>query len=218
MKAARTGVLLVVLLCCACAVPVKDLDEAETAASVYLVNHGKHAGIVIRRGDIPSGVWPESADFPEAEYLEVGWGDWDYYQAREIGLWMTLKAAFWPTASVLNVVGLQSPVESYYPYSEIIELRPSQGRLERLTRYIHDSYLRNGKARAEPLGAPPYGRSRFYPAVGRFHIFNTCNVWVARGLQYAGYPITPFYAITAGRLTSEASRFGREIPQQRPVR
>jgi len=218
MKAARTGILLVIIVfCCACAGSVKDSYRGEPAASVYLVSHGKHAGIAIRRADVPSGIWPESADFPEAEYLEVGWGDWDYYQAQEIGLWITLKAAFWPTASVLNVVGFRGPVQVYYPYSEIIEIQPSRKSLERLVLYIHDSYLRNGKSRAEPLGTP-YGNSRFYPAVGKFDIFNTCNVWVARGLRYAGYPITPSFAITAGNLMSQASRFGREIQQQRSGR
>lgn len=220
MKTARTGILLaIVLFCWACGVgSVNDSYQGEPAASVYVVNHGKHTGIVIRRADIPGGLWPESADFPQADYLDVGWGDWDYYQAPEPGLWITLKAAFWPTASVLNVAGFRGPVEAHYPYSEMIELRPSRARLERLIRYIHDSFLRNGKARVAPLGTPPYGSSRFYPAVGKFDIFNTCNVWVARDLRYAGYPITPSCALTAGNLMWQASRFGREIPPQRSDR
>ena len=49
--------------CCACAAPVKDLfppgDNASTKP-IYLVSHGWHAGIVLRRADIPANLWPEN--------------------------------------------------------------------------------------------------------------------------------------------------------------
>lgn len=209
----RTSILLLIgLLCSGCAASMTDSYRSNAGpptALVYLVNHGWHAGIIIRRADVPRGVWPEIADFPDAEYLEVGWGDWDYYQAQDIGVWITLKAALWPTASVLNVVGFSGSAAGRYPHSEIIPLGLSEIGLESLSRYIHDSYKRHGEARVAPLGVAPYGNSRFYPAVGKFHLFNTCNVWAAHALRRAGYPISPSLAITASTLMSQASKLGR---------
>ena len=88
----------------ACTGQVKEQDDPAgnaPALSVYLVNHGWHTGIVFRRADIARAIWPEADDFPTAEYLEVGWGDSDYYQSRNPGAWLALKAALWPTPSVL---------------------------------------------------------------------------------------------------------------------
>ena len=31
-----------------------------SAETLYVVNHGWHTGLAIRRGDIPDGVWPET--------------------------------------------------------------------------------------------------------------------------------------------------------------
>ncbi|HJW82214.1 MAG TPA: hypothetical protein VJ396_08210, partial [Acidiferrobacterales bacterium] len=65
MSIARAGVLLFVLLG-ACAVPEMNSLPAEDGAArkpVYLVSHGWHAGIVVRRADLPAAVWPESEDF-----------------------------------------------------------------------------------------------------------------------------------------------------------
>lgn len=234
MSIARAGVLLFILMS-ACAVPetspwidevdrvgnerVKNSLPGEDGAArkpVYLVSHGWHAGIVVRRADLPAALWPESEDFPGAEYLEVGWGDRDYYQAREPGIWLMLKAAFWPTPSVLHIVGFSAPVASYFPHSEVVELELSQHGFERLAGFVHDRFDRNGAARAARLGPGLYGLSGFYPAHEKFHLFNTCNVWTARVLRAAGLPVTPSSAITTDNVMSQARRFGKTI-QSRPA-
>jgi uncharacterized protein (TIGR02117 family) len=215
----KCKLLVVILLaaCCACTGSVKELYPTAKDGpvfSIYLVSHSWHTGIVIKRADIPSGIWPESKDFSAAEYLEIGWGDWDFYQSREPGSWLTFKAAFWPTASVLHVVGFRGPLVRYFPYNEIIELELSQRDFKHLCRYLHNSYARDSPGVVRPLGPGLYGDSRFYPARGKFHLLNTCNVWAARALQAAGYPLTS--AITTGGVMSQARKFGRVI-QSRPT-
>jgi len=76
------------------------------AATLYVVNHGWHTGLVIRRGDIPPGLWTEHAQAPPGEFLEAGWGEREFYQSRDPGLWLALRAALWPQASVLHLVGV----------------------------------------------------------------------------------------------------------------
>jgi hypothetical protein len=39
-----------------------------------------------------------------------------------------------------------------------------------------------------------------------FHMFSSCNVWVARGLEAGGLPIDPSAAITAGMLLRQVRR------------
>ncbi len=222
MKAAilRVPVFVGVILCGACTGPVKELDPPaanEPTLSVYLVSHGWHTGIVFRRADIPRAIWPEADDFPGAEYLEVGWGDRDYYQAREPGPWLTLKAALWPTPSVLHIVGFSDSVENFFPASDIIRVDlPARG-FERLSGYLHDSYARDAAGQTLRLGPSLYGDGRFYLSREKFHLFNTCNVWTARGLRAAGLPVTPFLSITTEQVLSQVQKFGTRLQTAAPV-
>jgi uncharacterized protein (TIGR02117 family) len=214
MKTMAVLSFLISLASLACAGPIENLyppRESEPSGSVYLVSHGWHAGIVIKREDIPSDVWPENEDFPDAEYLEVGWGDQDYYQAPGFNLWIALKAAFWPTPSVLHIVGFNGPIESYFPESDIIELKLSQRGFKQLCGYIQNSYARDDSGKTIRLGPGLYGDSAFYLSNEKFYLFKTCNVWTAKAIRSAGCPITPFYAITVENLMFQARKFGRVL-------
>lgn len=214
---ARKLVLLppMLLALCACAAPLPGPVQPQgdgSVVAVYLVAHDKHSGIAVRRADIPAGLWPESRDFPQAEYLEVGWGDRDYYYGRNQGLWGTLRAGLWSNPSVLHVAGVRGPLAENFPASELIELTLPRDGFERLVRYIHDAYDRAGAPAAAPLGPGLYGDSRFYPAWEPFNLLRTCNVWTARGLRGAGLPVRD--SITKEGLMSQAREIGKVI--QRP--
>ncbi|MGH8711286.1 MAG: DUF2459 domain-containing protein [Burkholderiales bacterium] len=200
--------------CGACVGPAKNSFPAEVGEarrSVYLVSHGWHTGIVLKRAEVPRAIWPEADDFSGAEYLEVGWGDRDYYQAREFDAWLGVKAIFWPTPSVLHIVGFNDAVESYFPTSDIIRVELSARGFERLCGYIHDSYARDAAGQTIRLGPSLYGDGRFYLSREKFHLFNTCNVWTARGLRAAGLPVTPFFSLTTGQVMSQARKLGTRI-------
>lgn len=179
----------------------------ETAVSIYLVNHGWHTGLIVRRADIPSGLIPESADFPQADYLELGWGDWDYYQASDPGLWLTLKAGLWPTASVLHVVGIQGSATYRFVGYELIRLDMAKAGFARFAAYLHHSFLRTEVLKAKPVGSGWGPDSFFYPARGKFHLLNTCNSWAARALEAAGYRMDMLEPITADQLMAKVRTF-----------
>ena len=211
----RFLLLFVCTACVACAGP--ETGEGSPSwpdkpdKTVYLASHGWHAGIVIRRADIPSGIWPEHRDFPVAEYLEVGWGDRDFYRSPDPGLGITLKAGLLPTESVLHIVGFRDSVSAFFPYSEIIEIPLSDAGFERLCRYIAASYAKDPTGNALSLGPGLYGRSRFYQSHESYHLFNNCNSWTARALQTAGCPIEPSLILTVKNLMVKARTCGKVI-------
>lgn len=204
--------LLVLGVLCACAgtgaAPVPS-ERPQPVASAFLVSHGWHAGIVIRLRDPPEHFLPERRDFPEAEYLEFGWGDRDFYQAREFSLPLAMQAAFTSRSSVLHVVGFRDEPSRYFVCSELVEFRLSSRQLEQLASFVHTTFAREGSDAVAPLGRGLYGESRFYPASGRFHLFNTCNTWAANALLAASYPFEPVN--TVDRLLAQARRLGRVI-------
>lgn len=184
--------------------PVRTDAGSPLVCEIHVVSHGWHAGIVIRRSDIPDDAWPEKRDFPNAEYLEVGWGDRDYYQARDPGLGTTLKAALWSTASVLHVVGFRGPVAGYFPHSDVVALPVTREGLARLIAFIDAAHERPDRTPLASLGSGLYGDSRYYPARGSFHLFNNCNRWTARALRAAGHDISD--SITVGGLLAQLER------------
>lgn len=154
---------------------------------MYVASHGWHTGLAMQASDIDFARWPALPHPARAAYLEVGWGDRDYYPAPRFNLWYGFKALFWPTPSVLHVAGFDEPPQRYFPASEVIELRIPRAGFERLLAYITSSF----EPHAAPLAPSLYASGAFYPSHEKFHLFNTCNVWVARGLREAGIDVRP---------------------------
>ena len=177
-------------LLCGCAIPlVAELPEAPATESIFLVSQGWHTGIAVRRADIPDPLLPEKRDFPGARYLEVGWGERDFYMAGAPGPWLAFKALFFVNRSVLHVASVPGDLALLFPRSEIVEIRLSRPALESLLRYVHDAVQRAGPGAAAPLGQGLYGDSRFYAGRETFHLLRNCNVWTAGALRAAGLPV-----------------------------
>ena len=202
--------LLAALLGTGCLGPRQGLfppKPGEPKESVFVVNHGWHTGLVFKRDQIPPGLWPEKADFPQAQYLEVGWGDDAWYRATNVDVCIAFQAMFLCDRSVLSVVGFAAPVATYFPESEILRVDLSERGFTNICEFVSERFNRKGAARAAPVQHGFYPDSWFYPAKGRYYLTKTCNVWTARALRTAGCPITPVYAVTAGNLMSQTRRF-----------
>ena len=210
-----TGLVLVIVLLggAGCAPPGPPLYPVPAQAEpryIYVVRHAWHTGLVLKYDDIDPRLWPEKADFPEALYLEVGWGDRDFYQTPRAGLGILLQAALQSPASVLFVIGVPTAVTRYFPYADILEIPLSQRALEELVRFVHATYKRDASGKTIPLG-PGHNHqdSMFYLAEGYYSLFNTCNSWISHALQAAGLPIRK--ALWASGVMRQAEHYGRMI-------
>jgi len=206
-------IVAVLLWCVGCAAsgtllyPVPDQEEPRL---IYVVSHGWHTGIVVKRDDIEARLWPEKDAFPEALYLEVGWGDRDFYQAPKAGLGLLLQAALRSPASVLFVIGMPTTATQYFPRADIIEIPLSRRGLEALAAFVHATYKRDATGQTIPLGPGNWHkRSTFYLAEGEYSLFNTCNTWTSQALQVAGLPIRK--TLKAAGLMRQLQRYGRVI-------
>jgi uncharacterized protein (TIGR02117 family) len=189
-----------------CSTPIMQLDS-DTAGKndkrVFVVHNNWHAALIVRKADLSQALFPEQDHFPEAEYLEIGWGDRDYFPATEESVGLALRAAFWSSGSVLHVVSFRGPIGDYFVDGEIIELALSPEAFQRLSESLSASFSRADRsvaAQSQP-GLVPH--ARFYPAAGRFSILRTCNTWIAESLKSAGLDISPRYIITAASLARQ---------------
>jgi uncharacterized protein (TIGR02117 family) len=171
--------------------------SAEDARTIFVSSNGWHTDITLSRADLPEGRVPEGADFPDAAYLQFGWGDADYYTTPDPGIGTTLGAAF-PGSAVVHLAGLSARPSAVFRDVEEIALTLDAAQFARLLGYLHESFERDGEPRAQSVAPGVYSFSRFYPATGEFHLFNTCNTWTARALATAGLDISPSGVQRAG--------------------
>jgi uncharacterized protein (TIGR02117 family) len=198
------ALLAAVVLAGGCAAPGRDRTPAtvEPSLTVWVVDHGWHTAVVVRQADVDPAIWPEVRDFPDATLVEIAWGDRDFYMAPEPTGWLAVKAALFTAGSVLHVAGFAA---ADVPASTVA-LPVSRTGFDAMTRFFHDEYARDAEGRPARLAAGLYGASGFYAARGRYHLFNTCNTWVARALREAGLDVTPGGTVTAGGVMDQVRR------------
>ena len=107
--------LFVVALIAPAARAIDAASWSGPATTVYLVSHGWHVGLVLPRDGVDAASWPEKDALGPFRYLEVGWGDGDYYPVRRGTIPLALRAAFRSRPSVLQVVGFDSDVTETFP-------------------------------------------------------------------------------------------------------
>lgn len=211
----RLALLALVAFPLSCAGPIKSLyppTPGSPTKTVYLVRHAWHTGVVIKRADLPTADWAVAPEFPEADHLEFGWGDDAFYRAPRGTVSLALKAALWPSPSVLHVVGWQGTPRENFPDSEIVEVELSPQGWDGLAGFIDRTFERDANGRLMPLEKGLYGDSRFYRARGKFYFPKMCNQWSASALRAAGCPITRCYALNAANVIWQTRRFGRAVP------
>jgi uncharacterized protein (TIGR02117 family) len=196
---------------CASAHGIASGRSATPGRLVYIVSHGWHVGLVLRRDDVADGLWPEKDALGPVRYLEAGWGDGDYYPARRGTIALALHATFCSRRSVLQVVGFDARVAEMFPRSKILRSDLSPEGLAALARHIGMTYARDQEGRAIAVAPAQYGFGFFYAARGHYRLRHNSNTWVAKALEVAGCPIDVEAAITAGSVLHQAVRFSRVI-------
>ena len=193
-------VLSAIVLVAACLTPTPPSPTAPGDASItlWVLDHGWHTAIALRRSDVDRALWREADELPPAVFVEIAWGDREFYMATPASVWMAIKAALGTGASVLHLVAFDAPMASVFPRSQVVELRISRPGLAALTRFIADEHARNADGRAIRLQPGLYGASWFFAGRSRYSLSNTCNTWIARALETAGLPMTASGVRTAG--------------------
>ena len=157
---------LALILAVVVAAAARALAAEPPISSIFVVTHHWHTGIVARAADVPPGRWPDAEAFAGAEFVEVGWGDRDFWMAPRETIGLALQAALLSEASALRVLWFDGPVERSLPASDVVELAVSRAGLAALVDFVAESYARTPAGRPIDLGPGPLPGSRFYLATG----------------------------------------------------
>lgn len=85
-------------------------SDGPPAATIFVASNGWHTSIVLPAAMVrATGMAAEIAAFPDAAYLEFGWGDREYYPEPRPTIGQGIAALMTPTPSVLHVASLDGP-------------------------------------------------------------------------------------------------------------
>lgn len=176
----------------------KHLSDASPKKEIYVVKYSWHSGVIVHKSDIPVHLIPEKDDFPNAKYLEIGWGDRAFYQERNFKFSLAVKALFLSGQSTMYMDGFTRNPKIEYEGDTLLKLEIEPDNLYNLLEEIDKSFDRKGQKRATATA------KGFYDAVGRYGILNTCNMWTAKVLKSGGLPVSAsIYSTTAKSVLSQ---------------
>jgi len=188
-----------------------QVQKDNSSHQIYLIKQYWHTAVVINKEDIDSTIFPEVNLFDDAGLIDFGWGDEEFYQHPGFDSGLAYKALFYATPSTLRVEGIGIPEQNYFDLSEIVvEFIISKNQLDTLCLYINNTVWRDNDGENEILSTKGLGRIIFFKAKGEYHLFNTCNTWLAKGLKQTGIEITDDIILTE-QLFNEAAKVGRVI-------
>lgn len=171
-------------------------DCAAVDSGIQVVRHRWHTGIVIPADSVQPPLAFLRETFPDARYLEFGWGDADFYRNTN-NLWLMVKALLWPTDTVVHVAGLQE-APARLPHTDLAAVPVTPAGMADLQQALADSFARSDEDNPVVVEPGLYGDSFFYRARGTFWLGRTCNTWTAQMLAAARKPVRTFAALTAG--------------------
>jgi uncharacterized protein (TIGR02117 family) len=154
--------------------------------TVYVVQQAWHTGIVLPVNKINPEIWPEVSTFEDKQYVDVSWGDEKFYQASGSPVLLAARAMLWPTQSVMQIYPFSLAISSAYTSeARLLELELNKQQFDGLTFFFSSSLIRDESN--APVASEMYGKSRyFFLSKRKYHLFRTCNTWVALAFKQAG--------------------------------
>lgn len=198
------GILLGVFAVTACSrspyvdEPAHESFKAVRSHPVHVVNHGWHASLIIPANHLNQEIPELRERFGTAAYYEVGWGDREFYQAQDPTIGLGLQALFRSKGSVVHVVAIPHSPAREFNRLEVISTCLTKQEMSSVSEFLANSFSHSHRGPLVRLKQGLYGNSQFYAGKGRYSLLNTCNTWIARGLQSAGMHLSPSLILTSG--------------------
>lgn len=175
-------------------IPVNRKEiKKSPSIEIFIQSNGVHTDFIVPIKTSVQDWWkiinaPDFDNHASAKYLAFGWGDEGFYVDTptwaELKFSTAVKAAFLPSKTLMHVTAYSETPKT----SKICErLNISYPQYEHLCQFIKHSFYWNAQKTVVFLPNEGYTpNDNFYKAVGVYHAFNTCNLWVNKGLKKIG--------------------------------
>lgn len=203
---------LIVLLLFLLAHSTNAFQEQGSKNSIYVISISWHTGIVVPAASFPDTLWREGHNYSDAQYLEIGWGDSDFFTQKKFNLWYALKSVFWPTPSAIQIKPIYQNVEKFYTNTHVAKIEVHDEQLKQLIAYLVEELELDEDGKILPVTAV-YGND-FYKSSSLYYFPKNSNVWAARALKRTGFSLRPIWYQTTGQVVKKAGKIGELIMEE----
>ena len=156
-----------------------------------ILDTGWHTGWALPAKPVLSALPKIAPYFTHDRELLIGWGNRNFYMARNPGIGLALGALL-PSKSVILIQGIHRKhwQHALLPKVRLLSLQLNRKRFWALVQYIarYMSTAPNGKL--QPTSTNWYRNGWFFPSPGVYYAFHTCNTWTVQSLSRMGYPVS----------------------------
>lgn len=185
-------------------IPCGELSSKKEV-TIYLRSNGIHTDLclpVVTETVNWNKLFPLS-DFDDStkrDFIGIGWGDKGFFLNTptwsELTFSTAFNAIFLPSGTAMHVEYLDLPEKS----DKIKRIEISREHYSNLVKFIENSFSYKERKLQLIKGKGYWGRDNFYEANGKYHLFNTCNVWTNKALKSAKIRTSLFSALPEGNL------------------
>lgn len=187
-------------------------NYARDSLQIFLVKNAWHTGLILPADSLVFNNISAAEAFEDYNYIDFGWGDADFYQTPGFDIFYAFKAIFLPSSSVVRLHARNTQMENIIEWSDFaVSVKVSDEQFVRLCEYIDNSIKKNSRGDCEITQKNPGGTIVFLKSGQIYCLFNTCNTWAARALEYAGFDINPEFVVTAGNLLHQIKYIGEVL-------
>jgi len=174
--------------------------QVETKYEIFVVQEDWHTGIILHTNDVDSSIWPEIVRYRDKKFVDVGWGDEKFYQVPGYPFFTAARAVLLPTQSTLRVFPYSTAILSaYFEDSRILKIITGRKELDQLCSFIAESYKRDEHGNPQ-LSELYENNDHYFLAKRNYHLFRTCNTWVALGFKESGFDVRSFFVLYGKQL------------------
>jgi hypothetical protein len=208
----RRKFLLVEMICVFilfCSAEYAQVSERDSI-SIYLVKANWHTGLMIPVNDFTKKILPVLSYFEGFEYVDIGWGDAEFYQSPGFNICLAAYAILLPTPSVIRIDGYKFPIERVVEWREFaIQFVLTKDSFLKMADFINQSFKYDDYKKVIISSRDKERPIIFFKSVHYYFFMRTCNTWAAEAIQSTGVEIDTFGLVTAGQLYFKLSRFGK---------
>lgn len=185
------------------------LASNEEQYIVYVVNQDIHTDFLMPKNQLMDSVLKSLKIFGNYTYIEIGWGDAEYYMSDEFDLIIAAKALITLTGSVLRMESFKNKFEQIIPrYNFVIELKLSREQYLSFLNYINNSLAKNIKNQYVIPKTANNGDVRFFRSGLTYTIMHTCNSWTANAIRASGLEFPTCMMLMTEQIYREVLKFG----------
>lgn len=180
--------------------------------TIYIAKNYWHTGVVISIDKEAVKLLPSLKFVKENILVDIGMGEKDFYMSPSREILPAAKAILIPTDATIRIAEVPGDTSLLRRISDfLIELKLDNDSFRKLLMFVDSSITKNELGEEIIIEKRSEGSIVFFESTESYHLFNTCNTWLANALKYSGIDIDPSNVITSKELFRELLGKGKVI-------